>query len=132
MSWYTSDRRGRLPRDWDRVRTRVLSRAAYQCQAIEHDPRCDGRATDVDHIHAGDDHSLDNLQALSAVCHRAKTARESITRNRARARMRLHPAEPHPGCRHRGGGGTPFPFSPLPPDSRKKTACRKSSIFETI
>mgnify|MGYP000960176560 CR=1 FL=1 len=106
MPWYTSDRRGRLPRDWDRIRTRVLARAAYQCQAITHDPRCDGRATDVDHIHAGDDHSLDNLQALSAVCHRAKTARESIARNHARARMRLHPAEPHPGCRH-GDGGVP-------------------------
>lgn len=110
MSWYTSDRRGRLPHDWERIRTRALSRAAYQCQAVEHDPRCDGRATDVDHIRPGDDHSLDNLQALSDVCHRAKTARESIARNRARARMRLHPVEPHPGSRRRGGGVPPSPF----------------------
>lgn len=110
MSWYTSDRRSRLPRDWDRIRTRVLSRAAYQCQAIEHDPRCDGRATDVDHIRPGDNHSLDNLQALSAVCHRAKTAHETNVRNRVRARMRLHPAEPHPGSRRRGGGVPPSPF----------------------
>ena len=100
MPWSTSNRRQRLPKDWHRRRAVALAQAAGRCQATTHAPDCDGRATDVDHIIAGDNHSPTNLQALSAACHRAKTARESAQRSRQRAAMRRRPAEPHPGALH--------------------------------
>ena len=43
------------------------------------------RATDVDHIIAGDNHELSNLQALSHACHTAKTTHENAA---AKARIR--------------------------------------------
>lgn len=97
MAWSTSDRRQRLPADWDTIRAHVKTRAQGRCQAEVHDPRCDGRGTDADHITPGDDHSLSNLQWLSGPCHRAKTARESAARNTARAAQRIRP-EQHPGA----------------------------------
>lgn len=97
MAWSTSDRRRRLPADWDAIRARVGARAGGRCQAQEHDPRCDGRGSDADHIAPGDDHSLGNLQWLSGPCHRAKTAQETAARNTARAAMRIRP-EQHPGA----------------------------------
>mgnify|MGYP003590832492 CR=1 FL=1 len=100
MPWSTSNRRQRLPKDWDRRRAVVLSQAAGRCQATTHAPDCDGRATDVDHIIPGDNHTRANLQALSAACHRAKTAHESAQRNQQRAAMRRRQAETHPGALH--------------------------------
>ncbi|WP_136314327.1 HNH endonuclease [Actinomyces procaprae] len=97
MPWSTSNRRQRLPRNWPQIRAQVLARAHGQCQAINHAPGCDGHATDIDHITPGDNHTLNNLQALSAACHLAKTARETAARNHARARLRQHPDEKHPG-----------------------------------
>lgn len=79
-AWTGSTRRARLPKDWARIRARVLRRDRYQCQA----PGCSARATDVDHIVNDDNHSESNLQALCAPHHKAKTARES-----ARARRRV-------------------------------------------
>lgn len=97
MAWSTSDRRRRLPAGWDAIRAQVRDRAHGACQARVHDPRCNGRGSDADHIVPGDDHSLPNLQWLSGPCHRAKTAREAADRNRARAAMRIRP-EQHPGA----------------------------------
>lgn len=97
MSWYTSDRRGRLPKDWGRIRAMVRERAHNRCQAEVHSPLCDGLGTDCDHIVPGDDHSLDNLQWLNDNCHRLKTARESARRNVIRACGRRHPREANPG-----------------------------------
>ena len=57
------------------------------------------RATDVDHIIAGDNHELSNLQALSHACHTAKTTHENAA---AKARMRATAAReqpPHPCVR---------------------------------
>lgn len=96
MAWSTSDRRQRLPPDWDDIRAEVKQRAQGRCQAREHDPRCTGTGTDADHITPGDDHTLPNLQWLSGPCHRAKTARESAARNTARAAARVR-TETHPG-----------------------------------
>jgi hypothetical protein len=97
VSWSTSDRRARLPADWPAIRAKVKARAHGRCEAEHHAPGCLGTGNDADHIQAGDDHSLANLQWLSTPCHRAKTARETAARNRTRAAMRKRPAEPHPG-----------------------------------
>lgn len=100
MAWSTSNRRQRLPKDWPTIRARVIADAHGHCQATTHAPDCNGHATDVDHITPGDNHQLSNLQALSAACHRAKTAHESAQRSRARAAMRRRPTETHPGALH--------------------------------
>lgn len=75
----------------------VLARDGYRCQAPVHAPSCPGSASEVDHIVAGDDHDLANLRALSAECHRAKTAAETSARSRAYAAARRRPCESHPG-----------------------------------
>ena len=66
---------------------------------------------ECDHIVAGDDHDLDNLQWLSHECHKAKTERENAERNRRRKLMRLHPSERQPGLLdwtpRRVGGDSP-------------------------
>lgn len=97
MAWSTSDRRDRLPNDWPAIVGKVKARAGGRCQAIDHAPHCDGTGTDADHIHPGDNHSMSNLQWLSAECHKAKTARESAARNKRYAQLKRRPSEPHPG-----------------------------------
>ncbi|WP_425546363.1 HNH endonuclease signature motif containing protein [Amycolatopsis minnesotensis] len=60
---------------------------------------CLGRATDVDHVVPGDNHSLDNLRAICAHCHARKSAfegRSALARMRA---LRVRPAGRHPGAR---------------------------------
>lgn len=76
MSWSGSTRRSRLPADWSARVSAVRARAGGRCEAREHVAACDGRGTDCDHIVAGDDHDLSNLQWLSRPCHQAKTARD--------------------------------------------------------
>lgn len=102
MAWSTSDRRYRLPRNWPDIKRQVKRRAHGLCEADQHQPNCDGIGTDCDHIIAGDNHSLDNLQWLSGPCHQAKTAAENAARNRANARMKRRPSEQHPGLRTKG------------------------------
>ncbi|MEU4718388.1 HNH endonuclease [Nonomuraea dietziae] len=71
--WAGSDRRSRLPSNWTTIRLRVLRRDRFTCQ------RCgSGDANQVDHIVRGDDHSLENLQALCGPCHKRKTLRERL------------------------------------------------------
>jgi 5-methylcytosine-specific restriction endonuclease McrA len=85
----------RLPPDWARRRIRVLRRDAYICQ------RCGAPATHVDHIIAGDNHELWNLQALCEPCHNRKTSQEgNAARNRYPTKRQ---PESHPGLI---GGGT--------------------------
>ncbi|TRX43739.1 HNH endonuclease [Corynebacterium guaraldiae] len=97
MSWSTSDRRKRLPSDWSRRRLEVLRRDQHQCRAKG--PGCKGRATEVDHILRGDDHSLNNLQALCSVCHRRKTLSEAQAASARRRSRRFRSIESHPGMR---------------------------------
>lgn len=118
MPWTTSNRRQRLPTNWNKIRKQVLAKANYKCQGLDpvatppptsretaggchrwHHPACTMRATDVDHIIAGDNHELSNLQALSHACHTAKTTRENTA---AKARMRATATReqpPHPCAR---------------------------------
>ena len=118
MPWTTSNRRQRLPTNWNKLRKQVLAKANYKCVGLDpvttpppsgrearrgacrwHHPACDMRATDVDHIDAGDNHGLSNLQALSRACHTAKTAHENTL---AKARIRATATRerpPHPCAR---------------------------------
>src|SRR5690625_2518294 len=98
MAWHTSTRKGRLPTDWQDLRKACKARAKGRCEADHHDPSCNGVGTECDHIIQGDDHSLTNLQWLSAACHKAKTARETAQRNAARGQARKRPQERHPGA----------------------------------
>lgn len=92
--WRGSDRKARLPYDWETRRRLVLERCGGQCEhRNEMGWRCAGRATDVDHIRRGDDHSLANLQGLCRSHHKAKTAQEGVA---AQPRAK-RPPSPHPG-----------------------------------
>ncbi|KOV10358.1 HNH endonuclease [Streptomyces sp. XY431] len=98
MAWSGSTRRERLPSDWPTRRQVVLRRDAWRCVAVTRDgDRCTEAATDVDHIRPGDDHSLDNLQALCRWHHGRKSAYEGVTARAARPRPgRARPVGRHP------------------------------------
>lgn len=98
MAWEGSTRRERLPREWRRIRATVLDRAGYRCEwtRTDTDTRCIELASDVDHIVRGDDHSLENLQALCRYHHARKSSREGAqVANARRPRVRREP-ERHP------------------------------------
>ena len=86
MAWETSNRRSRLPRDWEARRRIVIARGNGRCQATVGGVRCPAEGTEVDHICAGDDHSLTNLQLLCKACHAWKTRGEATAGLRARLR----------------------------------------------
>lgn len=94
--WVGSDRRQHLPPGWATIRKRVLARDGHRCTAtLRNGHRCHDRATDVDHINPGDDHSDSNLRALCAWHHRRKSSSEG-----GQARQRYtnrRPQEHHPG-----------------------------------
>lgn len=92
-NWHTSRRASRLPKDWRKIRARILLR----------DPTCRicgvRESTTVDHIEAmTDDHSDDALQGVCDPCHRLKTAQEAAAARAAQPRpTRARPDERHPG-----------------------------------
>lgn len=86
-------RKSPLPPNWGRLRRAVLDRDGWMCQL--RGPHCTGRATEVDHIGAHDDHSPTNLQAVCATCHRSKTGKQARARRNIPTRKR--PKETHPG-----------------------------------
>lgn len=94
MSWDSSDRRARLPPDWQHtIVPRILVRDRHRCQLAL--PGCTSTATEVDHRAPGDDHSDQNLQAVCSWCHARKSSAEG---NAARPRYnRRRPPERHPG-----------------------------------
>lgn len=79
MPWSSSDRRQRLPKNWRTYhRPMVLARCGGQCEYVRSSGRrCTAKATDVDHIVAGDNHSLENLQGLCSWHHKQKTQVEA-------------------------------------------------------
>lgn len=96
MAWENKDRMARLPSDWQTRRMRVLRRDGYKCQA--RDSRgvpCGEPANQCDHVVPGDDHSLDNLQALCRWHHARKSSAEGAAARRPRPTQRREP-EPHP------------------------------------
>jgi 5-methylcytosine-specific restriction protein A len=95
VAWDT-DRKDRLPADWSTRRVRVLRRYSYRCQARDSlGVPCGELAHQVDHVIAGDDHSLDNLQALCRWHHARKSSAEGAAARAVRAPRRRAP-EPHP------------------------------------
>jgi len=102
--WATSDRRQRLPDDWEKRRVRVLRRDGYRCTervtVTGGTEQCPERATDVDHIRPGDDHSDGNLRALCSWHHQKKSSAEGGRAYAARRRQiarRFRRVETHPG-----------------------------------
>ena len=77
MAFEGSNRRARLPTDWPTRRARVLARDGNACQVITaFNVKCLRLASEVDHITPGDDHTLDNLQAICSYHHGVKTGAE--------------------------------------------------------
>lgn len=107
--WAGSDRRARLPANWEALRLEVLDRdrdpktRKPRCR-WEYRPgqRCSGVATEVDHIKPNDDHSLENLRGLCTPHHRRKSGQEgaaATNRKRAEINQRFRRTETHPGLR---------------------------------
>lgn len=103
--WKNSNRRSRLPSNWAALRTKVFRLKGSQCHAERMDgTRCKDPATDIDHIVAGDDHSINNLQPLCSYHHASKSGREgwdALRKKRAKVRWdaerRFGWKEDHPG-----------------------------------
>lgn len=97
--WEGSDRRERLPANWEALRAERLRLDGYRCTwRLGSGARCPRPATDVDHKQAmTDDHRVEALQSLCAHHHGKKTAIEAYRAKRSRAQKRFRPAEPHPG-----------------------------------
>lgn len=102
-NWSNSDRRSRLPADWDKRRRRVLKRDQHLCQWRLSDDAtdiCGQHATDVDHIRPGDNHADDNLRSLCGPHHRQKSSSEGAAAAKAKRRQiakKYVRTEEHPG-----------------------------------
>lgn len=96
MGWETSTRKAELPDDWAARRVRVLRRDGYRCQARDSQGRpCLAPANQVDHVERGNDHSMENLQALCRWHHARKSSAEGNAAHRTRPRRTREP-EAHP------------------------------------
>ncbi|WSR65857.1 HNH endonuclease [Streptomyces sp. NBC_01198] len=99
--WAGSDRRDRLPANWPQIRHRVLRRDGGRCtERNDYGVRCAELATDVDHIKAGDDHSLSNLRSLCEWHHDRKSGAEGAAARAAnwrRNNRKFRRTESHPG-----------------------------------
>lgn len=95
--WNTSNRRERLPSNWDSLRQSVLRRDNHRCQLRL--AGCKTIATEVDHRQRGDNHALDNLWAVCRSCHSQKTQTEAQEARRKKRTARFRPVERHPGAR---------------------------------
>lgn len=105
MGWETSDRRERLPGNWEALKRAVKKRAyatsrlgIEQCEKrLPSGARCPRAGTDVDHIIPGDDHALKNLRLLCAHHHGKKSAQEGFDARMAVKKSKYRPSEDHPG-----------------------------------
>lgn len=99
--WEGSDRRHRLPPDWDARRKRILRRDGYRCKVKNaYSERCKEPAVDVDHIINNDDHSESNLQAICEWHHDKKSGSEGARARAAairRTSKKFVRTEAHPG-----------------------------------
>lgn len=86
-----------LPKDWPRIRVRILKRDGYACTWIDNGARCNEHATDVDHIGDPSDHDEANLRSLCGPHHRRRSGSQGGTASAAKRIPRKRRAEPHPG-----------------------------------
>lgn len=98
--WKNSDRKQRLPVDWQRRRKEVLRRDSNRCQLRW--LGCEVEAKEVDHIVAGDNHDLENLQAVCSSCHGKKSSSEGFRALQRLRKKRFRQVEKHPGLRKVG------------------------------
>lgn len=105
--WKGSDRRERLPADWEARRRFVFERDGGQCTEQTRRGRCKAPATDCDHVVPGDDHSYANLTSLCGPHHAEKSAREGAAAREALSTATRRPPEFHPG---RTAPPPPIPF----------------------
>lgn len=94
--WKSSNRKLRLPPNWNSLRKIVLDRDGHRCV------KCGYKATQVDHIVPGDDHRLDNLQSLCTECHGSKSSLEGVMSRQRNRELRKRPVEKHPGSGRSG------------------------------
>lgn len=98
MTWETSDRRARLPSNWNQLVAQVKKRDGGQCTwRLPSGTRCPRPGTDVDHRVNDDNHDLRNLRLLCPHHHHQKTAREAWVGKRAKRQGRQKRIEGHPG-----------------------------------
>ena len=94
-----SARAARLPADWSTRRVRVLRRDSYRCQARDSlSVPCGELANQVDHVVAGDNHNLENLESLCRWHHARKSSAEGRAAQSRRPTARRD-LEPRPGLR---------------------------------
>lgn len=97
MAWAKESRRRKeLPANWAALRRRVLERDNHTCVL------CGKKATHVDHIKRGGDHSSLNLRALCQTCHMARTGRDGGRTQRKPKPSTKRLAEQHPGWLKQG------------------------------
>jgi 5-methylcytosine-specific restriction endonuclease McrA len=97
MAWAGSTRRSRLPRDWPRIRRRIIRRDSGVCTWLMSDGRrCDQSGTDVDHIVPGDDHRDENLRLLCTWHHGRKSGTEGGSASAAKRVSTTRPKLTHP------------------------------------
>jgi 5-methylcytosine-specific restriction protein A len=99
--WQDSERKSRLPANWESLRKQVHRRDRSRCQVrLTNGKPCGEPAVDVDHIRAGDDHRLENLRCICDWHHKQKSAREgamAYNAKMARSRKKFRREEKHPG-----------------------------------
>lgn len=97
MAWETSDRRERLPADWNQRVAQVKKRDGNQCTwRLPSGARCPRPGRDVDHRANDDNHDLRNLQLLCGTHHDRKTQREAWS-GRTRPKTKKRREERQPG-----------------------------------
>lgn len=92
MAWETSTRKDRLPSNWLQLRKKVFETKGRICYIVEDGYPCTAEATEVDHVVAGDDHSLENLEPICNPHHRRKSSSEgwfAMNQKKKAARKRV-------------------------------------------
>ena len=98
--WQGSDRKHRLPKNWETLRKQVHRRDGSRCQVRLSDRICGEPAIDVDHIRRGDDHRLENLRCICDWHHAKKSAAEGARAYNAalkKSKGKFRRTEQHPG-----------------------------------
>lgn len=84
-----------LPKDWKKIRARILARDGHRCTWTTEGKRCPEVATEVDHVLGRDNHDDTNLRSLCEWHHKRRTSAQG---NAARKRVtQAYPKEKHPG-----------------------------------